>query len=196
MDQPDYVNRGKLNVSGLEEMTANHFQRWWLVRTKGNQERMLAFDLNERKIAYFMPLVHISGVRKQPLFEMMFPGYLFLFGSVQDRYDSLRTNRIAQIAEIQDQKKTHRELMFLLSSIESGYEIVIRSKIQKGDMCRVVGGPLMGTVGRASEINRSESWVGIYVETMGQSVLLRISREHLEIVRAKDGREADNTIAA
>ena len=80
--------------------------RWWAILTKTRQEKALGRQLLAQQIAFFLPLVEkdrlIRG-RRVRSFLPVFNGYVFLFGTVEERVDALRTNRISQVLEVPDQ---------------------------------------------------------------------------------------------
>src|SRR5437762_855646 len=95
-DNPPMFPPGVQNVCALEG-------DWWVVHTKSRFEKALAFDLLDRDISYYLPMVQrttMSGGRKRRLMMPLFPSYLFLCGSDQDRYTTMTTNRACQIIPV------------------------------------------------------------------------------------------------
>ena len=81
-------------------------RRWWAIYTKARQEKALARQLFRYEVPFFLPLVPkdnlIRGCKVRshiPLFR----GYVFLFGSEEERICSLTTNRISRILPVEDQ---------------------------------------------------------------------------------------------
>ncbi|HEX5243196.1 MAG TPA: UpxY family transcription antiterminator, partial [Tepidisphaeraceae bacterium] len=73
---------------------------WRLLHTKSRQEKLLADELLRMGIGHFMPLVkeyRLYGKRKFKVELPLFPGYVFLRGSIDEAYQANRTHRVARI---------------------------------------------------------------------------------------------------
>ena len=76
---------------------------WWVIYTKSRQEKSLARDLRGYRIPFYLPLVprdHLIRGRRVHAHIPVFPGYVFLFGSPDERVDALTTNRISRILPV------------------------------------------------------------------------------------------------
>src|SRR5436190_8646054 len=87
--------------------------QWHVLRTKSRQEKILASELDAMGIGSYLPLirqVRFYAGRKATVEVPIFPGYVFLRGSIDDAYQADRTKRIAQIIRVHDQQQLHWEL--------------------------------------------------------------------------------------
>src|SRR5258708_3310597 len=79
---------------------------WRVVHTRSRQEKALAELLGARGIYHYLPLVkrvRYYGRRKQAAQMPLFPGYLFLRGSLEEAYLADRTDRVVQVIPVGDQ---------------------------------------------------------------------------------------------
>src|SRR3954463_5805414 len=86
---------------------------WFVLRTRSRHEKILAGELSARGIANFLPLITCTkhyGGRKVRVELPLFPGYLFLRGSLDQAYEADRTDRVAQIICVTDQRRLDQEL--------------------------------------------------------------------------------------
>jgi hypothetical protein len=125
---------------------------WWLIYTKSRQEKSLARDLRGHQIPFYLPLVPrdhlIRGCRVHAHIPV-FPGYMFLFGSPDERVDSLTTNRISRILPVplpmQDQLV--RDLRQLAHLISVGAPLTVEQRLCPGRKVRIRVGPMAGIEG-------------------------------------------------
>ena len=76
---------------------------WWVIYTRSQQEKATARALWERKIPFYLPLVPRNGVyhrHRVTAFNPLFTGYVFLFGSEEERVAALATNRVLRILDV------------------------------------------------------------------------------------------------
>src|SRR5437868_7140936 len=89
---------------------------WFVLRTRSRQEKILAGALRSRRIACFLPLMRAARIycgRRFVVELPLFPCYLFLRGQLEDAYVAERTDRVAQIIQVTDQKRLDDELFNL-----------------------------------------------------------------------------------
>src|SRR5262249_8783868 len=99
---------------------------WWVLHSKPRQEKSIARALVSDAIPFYLPLV---TQRKQTRDRVicsqipLFPGYVFLFGTREERTISLTTNRIAKVLEVAKQEELWRDLTQVQRLIDSGVPI-------------------------------------------------------------------------
>ena len=105
------------------EVTPATEQRVWSVlQVKSRQEKALADDLSRRGVDHYLPIVRQTKVYGGRRFQMelpLFPGYLFLFGTVDDIYTADRTRRVSKIIEVYKQEQLGEELTNLRLALEN-----------------------------------------------------------------------------
>jgi len=158
--------------------------RWWVLHTRSRNEKALAADLDRLHVRHFLPLVERRrryGGRVLPVQIPLFPGYLFLCGSPEDRLSALRTNRIANVLEVTDQDRLRTDLRHIYRVVKSSEPVDLYPRLHRGCRCRVIKGTLAGLEGVV--IRRRGPWrVYVGVEFLGQSAELEIDPMLLEVL--------------
>lgn len=157
---------------------------WWVAHTKARQEKAFAHDLACKGISYFLPLMEqvrvIRGRKFRPLIPL-FPSYVFVCGSDDDRLASFRGNRLAGTIAVPDQATLVRELAQIQKALDAGAPMAPCAFARKGRRCRVVSGPFMGVEGIIARDGGSTRLV-LAIESLGQAVHLEIEAGLLEPV--------------
>jgi transcription antitermination factor NusG len=125
-------------------------RRWWVLYTKARQEKSLARDLFALQVPFYLPKVkktQITRGRRTNSFVPLFAGYVFLWGSEQERVRSLMTNRISRVIAVNDPERLLFDLRQLAQLIAVDAPLTIESQLEAGDRVRVRQGPLMGLEG-------------------------------------------------
>lgn len=125
-------------------------RQWWAVYTKSRQEKALARQLVGHRVPFYLPLIPkdniIRGRRVRSQLPL-FAGYLFLYGSEQERVTTLTTNRVSRILPVLDQERLRRELVNVYSLIGSNAPLALESRLMPGDPVRIKTGSLRGLEG-------------------------------------------------
>lgn len=124
---------------------------WWTLYCKARQEKSIARYLEANEISFYLPLIpkvaHRRG-RRWESFVPLFTGYMFLFGTEDDRLQSLKSNRISSVLEVGDQAGLHGDLQQVRQVVESGMPLTPESRLAPGQLVRIHSGPLVGLEGR------------------------------------------------
>ncbi|TVS08690.1 MAG: antitermination protein NusG [Planctomycetaceae bacterium] len=137
------TNTYELGISEAERV-------WWVIYTKSRQEKALARDLLAHRIPFYLPQVKQDLLVRKRRFRTLvpvFPGYLFLFGSPDERVDSLKTNRISRILPVVNQDELLRDLQQLSDLIALGAPLTVEQRLCAGRKARIRHGPLAGFEG-------------------------------------------------
>jgi transcriptional antiterminator RfaH len=125
-------------------------RRWLAVYTKSRQEKSLARELLKCGIPFYLPLVpktSVSRGRKRTALVPLFGGYIFLFGSEEERVRSLTTGRISRVLEVEDADQLVFDLRQLRQLITSHAPLTLESRLSAGQWVRVRQGPFAGVEG-------------------------------------------------
>ena len=158
--------------------------RWWVLHTRARNEKVIAGCLDRMHIQYFLPLVpcqRMYGKRVRTVRIPIFPGYIFLCGTNEDRLAALRTNRVANVLEVPDQDQLRWDLRQICRVVESNEPCALYPGLQRGSRCRVISGSLAGLEGVVLR-RRGLSRVYVAVEMIGQSAELEIDAMRLELI--------------
>ena len=168
-----------------EGKTISDFEgKWWVAHTKSRNEKALAQDLIKHNVCYFLPMIwKILRYKKRKLKSLLplFGGYIFFCGDEKDRLNALRTNRIANVIEVQDQQKLVQELTQIEKAINSGTLIQPHKYIKKGQQCRVTAGPLAELNGIVVESKGSARLV-LQIDMLGQAASVEIDTDTIEVI--------------
>jgi transcription antitermination factor NusG len=135
----------------LDEMACQPSERrWWVLYTRARQEKAISRDLLCFQIPFYLPLVKktwASRGRKISSHTPLVPGYVFLYGSEQERIHSLTTNRVSRVLTIDDPARLLYDLRQLRRLIASRAPLTVESRLVPGNHVRVRHGPLAGLEG-------------------------------------------------
>ena len=137
----------------LDGLSAEPSQRrWWALHTKSRQEKAVARQLLGLKIPFYLPLVKKRSIcrgRRISSLVPVFNGYMFLFGTEEERGTSLTTNRITRTLLAPDEMRLRSDLKRIHRLVASGAPLTVETRLDAGDWVRVKHGPfvdLEGTV--------------------------------------------------
>jgi transcriptional antiterminator RfaH len=119
--------------------------RWWLIHTKPRHEKTLARELRTFDVPHYLPVTKCKSVtrgRTRVTRAPQFPGYLFLWGNMEQRLLALKTNRVVATHQVQDQKGLANQLWDLADLIDKGVPLRIEERLVAGQYVRVKSGPL------------------------------------------------------
>ena len=149
---------------------------WHVLHTKSRQEKVVAADLAAMGIAYYLPLVRqvrYYGRRKARVAMPLFPGYVFLRGSLEQVYAADRTRRIANIISVNAQDQLDWELKNLHLALTKDAELTPFPFLKKGVRVEVRSGPFRGLQG-VIEGRASANRLILQVDLLGRAVSLEI----------------------
>lgn len=125
-------------------------RRWWAMYTRARQEKALAREMFQWQIPFYLPLIPKTreyGRRRVRATIPLFAGYLFLYGTDDERVKSLTTNRVSRNLEVKDEAQLVAELSNLKRLIDAGAPLTMESRLAKGAPVRICRGPLSGVEG-------------------------------------------------
>ena len=123
---------------------------WWLVHTKPRQEKKLAEELRFQGVPHYLPATHCKSVtrgRSRYAWLPLFPSYLFLRATSEQRLTALKTNRIVTTHFVSDQIALERNLGNLADLIEKGIPLRIEERLAAGQEVEIKAGLLKGKRG-------------------------------------------------
>jgi transcriptional antiterminator RfaH len=167
----------------LEDFAAiSSDRRWWALHTKPRQEKALARQLLALETPFFLPLIprarSLAGRRMKSMLPL-FGGYLFLFGTDEERIRSLATSRVTQVLPVPHENEFRQDLRNIRDLIEAGVALTPESRLQPGQRVRVKSGSLMGLEGVVLS-RRGEDRLLVAVRFLEQGVSIQISDFQVE----------------
>ncbi len=176
-DNPPMLPEG---VKSLRELQG----KWWVAHTRSRFEKAFAWDLRQRGIGYFLPMidrVKVSGGRKRRVVLPLFPSYVFFCGNEEDRYNAIKTDRLCQAIEIVDEERFLAELTSIERALNCDAELAPYPEVPVGQRCRIIGGVFKGLEGVVVEHTRRARLV-LSVSMLGQGAVMEIEADLLEPV--------------
>lgn len=134
----------------LDEMPQETDRKWWAVYTKSRQEKALARQLVSHEIPFYLPLIPKDNIirgRRVRSHIPLFGGYIFLFGTEEERVTTLTTNRISRILPVRDQLQLCDDLRNVRSLIDTDAPLAVERRIEAGMRVRIKSGSLKGIEG-------------------------------------------------
>ena len=158
--------------------------QWWVVHTRSRNEKALAQDLRSKDISYFLTMswkVSRKSRRTTRSLLPLFNGYLFFCGKENERVELLKTNRVANLIEVDNQQKLLDELVQVNQALQSGAPLTPHNYIKEGQRCRVIAGPLMGLEGIVVRSNNATRLV-LQIDMLGQAASVEIDIDMIEVL--------------
>ena len=159
--------------------TATLDVRWHVLQTKSRQEKALAESMTARGVHCFLPLVEVKRLyngRRATVELPLFPGYLFLRGTLEEVYSADRTKRVAQVIEVYDQKKLGEELRnveLALRGAGSDAPFDPFPFLKRGIRVEVISGPLRGVRGVIEDRLKRDRLI-LQVDVLGRATSLEV----------------------
>jgi transcription termination/antitermination protein NusG len=158
--------------------------QWWVAHTKSRNEKALAGDLAGKGISYFLPMSwKVKKIRGRTVKSLLpiFGGYLFFCGNENQRVETLKTNRVANIIDVRDQRRLIEELSQIEQAIAGGANLSPHNYLKVGQKCKVIGGALAGLSGIV-EKTRNETRLVLQIDMLGQAASVDIGTDMIEVV--------------
>ena len=134
------------------------------------------------EIPFYLPLVPkdnlIRGKKVQSRIPL-FSGYVFLFGTREERAQSLTTNRVSSILPVEDQPQLTTDLRQIRTLINFKAPMTLEQKLGAGDPVRIKTGPMKGLEG-VVVTRRAETRLLVSVNMLQQGVSVEIDDFVLE----------------
>lgn len=167
----------------LDEPLCESWDRqWWVLYTKARQEKAIARDLLAYDVPFYLPLVERTVVyrrRRVSSYCPVFPGYVFLYGTEDERVRGLTTNRISRVLEVYEPEVLLHDLRQLRQLILSGAPLTTEARMAPGKHVRVRRGPLAGLEGTVTK-RRGETRLLVHVDFLQQGASVEIDDFLLE----------------
>lgn len=134
-----------LDLLHNEALLAEEKRDWWCIYTLSRREKDLMRKLVSLKIPHYGPSIpkryRSPNGRLRTSFIPLFPNYVFLFGSSEDRYQAMQTNCISKCTVVADPEQLLADLRMIESVVDSGVGLTPEAKLLPGNRVRVRTGP-------------------------------------------------------
>jgi transcription antitermination factor NusG len=157
---------------------------WFAAYVKHHHERKAAQLLKQKGIEVFLPQikeVHRWKDRNKALFLPLFPGYLFLFSDLRDKFQILNTPGVFFLVEsagIACPVPRH-EIDAIRRLIGSGVQVKPHPFVSAGDRVRIRSGPLSGVQGMLTHF-KNQYRVVLSVGLLQKAVSIEVEAANVE----------------
>jgi len=155
---------------------------WSVLRTRGRAEKGVAAILEGAGIEFFLPLIRrvaIHGGRRRRVEQPLFPGYLFLHATQEQRWFAADSRLVAQAIPAVDQARLGREIEQIRAVLERGGELDPHPYLRVGRRVRVRSGPFAGIEGLVERRDPGGRLI-LGVDLLGQASCMEIDAALLE----------------
>lgn len=155
---------------------------WWAIHTKARQEKAFARQLLGMGIPFYLPLVRKENLirgRRINSYVPVFSGYVFLFGTDEERVQGLTTNRVSNVIRVVDQLQLTNDLRQVAHLIATDAPLTVERRLAPGHRVRVRKGPMEGVEGVVVK-RRGKTRLLVAVTLLQQGVSVEIDDFLLE----------------
>jgi transcriptional antiterminator RfaH len=135
-------------------------------------------------VACYLPLrrnVRHSGPVKRISQVPLFPGYVFLWGTIDDAYLADRTQRVASLIRVPDPERLEWELRNIHRALSTAAPLDPHDALRVGLRARVATGPCAGVEGLIASRSRLDRLV-LQVNMLGTAVCLEVDAGLVELL--------------
>jgi transcriptional antiterminator RfaH len=155
---------------------------WHVLYLRPRCEKKMAEYCETYDVPYYLPLrveTKIYQRRKVRVEKPVFPGYLFLTFTRDQRLHLLKSNNIVRIMEVEDQDKFLHELEQIRMALAVDSTLGACAAFTKGRMVRIVDGTFRGVEGVVDSL-KGATRVVLNVDMIGQGVAVEVETDYLE----------------
>lgn len=124
---------------------------WWSLYTRSRREKELSRHLLQRQIPFYAPVIgkryRAPNGRLRTSYVPLFPNYVFVLASEDERIEALTTNCVSKSERVEDDQVLVFELRQIQSLINTGAPLTPEARLEKGNRVRVKNGPFRGYEG-------------------------------------------------
>jgi transcription antitermination factor NusG len=157
---------------------------WFVAHTKPRCEKKLVRYCQREDLFVTLPTYKEAHKyrRKTVVFDKpLFPGYVFLQISNEQRGKVYQSDYVANLLEVVDQKLFLRQFSEILCALETGLEIRLAPAIGEGMRVKIKTGPLQGMDGWVEQ-RYGMSVVLLRLDFIGQAAAVKVEATDLELI--------------
>jgi len=163
-------------------------KNWYVIQTKPRYEKKVFEQILYKDIEAYLPLIEnirYWSDRKKKTKEPLFPGYVFINGSEEERYLAI-TNNTGALRYLMFEKRPARinqdEINNIKISLKAPEKINIEDiKISKGDIVEVTYGVFKGLKGEIIQLRGSYKLIVKIVE-LNTSISVQLSNSEVKLL--------------
>jgi transcription antitermination factor NusG len=156
---------------------------WFVAHTRPRREKKLKQYCEREGFHAVLPC--FRTVRKYRgktavFFKPLFPGYLFIQLTLDQRQKVAQNDHVARLLTVPDPVTFARQLEEILKALETALEIVLAPEIGAGQRVKIKSGPLKGMEAWVEE-RYGVSTVLLRLDFIGQAAAVKVSADELEL---------------
>ncbi|MBN1673060.1 MAG: hypothetical protein JXR37_18585 [Kiritimatiellae bacterium] len=155
---------------------------WHVLHLRPRCEKKMADYCASLALEHYLPLREQVGTyqrRRVAVEKPLFPGYVFVNYRDDRRIELLRSNFIANILEVPDQRKLLDELRQIRLALQVDPTLGACAAFTRGKWAKILRGPFQGLEG-VVQLVKGKARVVLNVELIGQGVAIEVDIEDLE----------------
>ncbi len=125
---------------------------WYSVYTMSRREKDLMRKLYSQKIRFYGPVItkrfRSPSGRMRTSYVPLFPNYVFMLASEEDRYQAMTTNCISKCTPVPDPVQLVEDLQRIANVVALGEGMTPEARLVAGQPVRVKSGPFAGYEGQ------------------------------------------------
>lgn len=157
---------------------------WFVLHVGPRTEKKVAAVCDRHGVPHYLPLresVKVYQRRKVVVQKPLFPGYVFAALSSASRVHVLRTNHVLQMIAPDNEAQLMHELEQIRLALSVDPRLSPSAQLSRGSRVRIKAGVFMGLEGHVDQLAK-QTCVRLNVELVGQSVVVEVDRDLLEIL--------------
>ncbi len=155
---------------------------WQVLYVRPRCEKKMAAYCVAQSIDYYLPLRNETKIyqrRKVHVEKPVFPGYVFVGHTEEQRVIMLKSNLIVRLLEVDAQKVFLHELEQIRRALQVDPTLGACAAFTEGVAVRIIDGAFRGIEGVVHAV-RGETKVVLNVEMIGQAVAVEVETDYLE----------------
>ena len=164
-------------------------KNWFVMRTKPRNENKVFLQVQKKNIEIFypvLPTIKIWSDRKKKIYVPMFPGYLFVYGDEEERYNAI-ANTAGAMGYLMYLKKpaivTQKEINSIKLSLAEPERIKVdKMSIKQGDLVEITSGPFAGLMGFVVEFRGTYKIVVNIIE-LNASINIELLQSEMKLIK-------------
>ncbi len=133
------------------ELPEDRDHAWWVFYTRARREKMLSRKLLRAGIPFYAPTIakryRSPNGRLRESFVPLFPNYVFMYGTEEQRYWAMTTNCVSRWIRVADGEQLRQDLYNIWRLIQMDVPLTVEARVLPGQRVRVRTGPFKGFEG-------------------------------------------------
>ena len=172
----------------MKDQTVRH---WHALYVRSRAEKKVQAQLEDLGFQVYLPLITKLkqwSDRRKKIEEPLFKSYVFVFSNAKEHIPILNVYGVLKFVTFEHEAVVVPENQILaikefVAEFEHGeqYKMMNNEELKKGQMVRIITGPMKGLKGRLESIENKRHLI-VYIDVVGQYIPVHLSRAKVEPV--------------